>query len=175
LIRFFLLALSLFVYGSAWAGGDFTLSGRISIRQHENAYHGTLGWQHSAARDELVLTGPLGQGVAELKRDAGGVVLHMTNGERYEADTLDALAARFFGAPVPIAALPDWIRGIASNEAQLDEQKRPVRLVLPDWTVEWVRYGDDGRPQLLTLESEEVGVRLRIDSWTESNAEAGAR
>lgn len=172
--RFFLLALSLFVCGSAWAGGDFSLAGRISIRQQETAYHGTLSWQHSAVSDDLVLADPLGQGVAELKRDAAGVVLQTTNGERYEAETLDALAARFFGVPVPIAALPGWIRGIAPD-AQLDEQKRPARLVLPDWTVEWLRYGDDGRPQLLTLESEEVGVRLRIDSWTESAAEGKAQ
>jgi hypothetical protein len=30
-----------------------------------------------------------------------------------------------------------------------------------------LRYDDAGRPQLLSLESANVGVRLRIDSWTE--------
>jgi outer membrane lipoprotein LolB len=151
------------------ADSAFSLAGRISIRQQESAYHGTLNWQHTMDADELTLAGPLGQGVAELRRNAGGVVLQLPDGERHEAETLDALAGRLFGAPLPIAALPDWIRGIAPD-AHLDEQKRPVRLVLPDWTVEWLRYGDDGRPQLISLESPNVGVRLRIDSWTEGVA-----
>jgi outer membrane lipoprotein LolB len=150
----------------ALADTSFALSGRISIRHREAAYHGQLGWQHTAATDELVLTGPLGQGAAELRRDRNGVVLQLPNKERHEATSLDALADRLFGAPLPISALPDWIRGIAP-QAQLDEQQRPMRLVLPDWTVEWLRYDDAGRPQLLSLESANVGVRLRIDSWTE--------
>jgi outer membrane lipoprotein LolB len=158
--------LGLLLCESALADASFNLVGRISIRQQEAAYHGTLSWQHTTTSDELALAGPLGQSAAELRRDSNGVVLQLPNGERHEAATLDALADRLFGAPLPIAMLPDWIRGIAPD-AHLDEKQRPVRLVLPTWTVEWLRYDDQGRPQLLSLESPDVGVRLRIDSWTE--------
>lgn len=157
----------------AFADPSFSLSGRISIRHHDEAYHGTLNWQHTAATDELALAGPLGQGAAELRRDESGVVLLTPNGERHQAATLDALADRLFGAPLPISALPNWIRGIAPN-AHLDEKQRPVRLVLPDWTVEWLRYDEAGRPQLLSLEGADVGVRLRIDTWTEDTSMPGS-
>lgn len=157
----------------AFADPSFSLSGRISIRHHDEAYHGTLNWLHTAATDELALAGPLGQGAAELRRDESGVVLLTPNGERHHAATLDALADLLFGAPLPISALPDWIRGIAPD-AQLDEMQRPVRLVLTDWTVEWLRYDETGRPQLLLLESADVGVRLRIDTWTEDAAKPGS-
>lgn len=173
MIRLPAFVLGLFLCVPALADDSFSLNGRISIRHQEEAYHGTLNWQHTQATDELALAGPLGQGAAELRRDKQGVVLQLPNGERHEAATLDALAGRLFGAPLPISALPDWIRGIAPD-AQLDERLRPMRLVLPDWTVEWLRYDDAGRPQLLSLESADVGVRLRIDSWTESVAESGA-
>lgn len=164
--QLFALVLGLLLSGLALADEPFNLAGRISIRQQDAAYHGTLSWQHSDNSDELILLGPLGQGAAELRRDAAGAVLQLPNGERQQADNLEALAGRFFGAALPIAALPNWIRGIAPN-AQQDEMQRPRRLVLQGWTVEWLRYGDDGRPQLLSIESAEVGVRLRIDSWSE--------
>ena len=169
--RFLILAWGVLVSGLVYADGAFSLAGRISIRHQDTAYHGTLNWQHSLDTDELVLAGPLGQGMAELRRDAKGVVLELPDNERHEADTLDALAGRLFGAPLPIAMLPDWIRGIAPD-AHLDDMQRPRRLVLPDWTVEWLRYDDTGRLLLLSLESPEVGVRLRIDSWSEPSAEA---
>lgn len=168
----FLLGLLLSV--PALADTSFKLAGRISIRHQDEAYHGTLNWQHTAATDALTLAGPLGQGMAELRRNGDGAVLQLPDGERHEAMTLDALADRLFGAPLPIAALPDWIRGIAPD-ADRDEQQRPSRLVLPDWTVEWLRYDEAGRPQLLSLESAAVGVRLRIDSWTESADDAGGQ
>lgn len=160
------LVLGILLNGAALADAPFNLAGRISIRQQETAYHGTLNWQHSDSSDELILLGPLGQGAAELRRDATGAVLQLPNGERQQAESLEALAGRFFGAALPIAALPNWIRGIAPD-ARLDEMQRPQRLVQQGWTVEWLRYGEDGRPQLLSIESAEVGVRLRIDSWSE--------
>jgi outer membrane lipoprotein LolB len=170
LIRLPAFVLGLLLCVPALADAPFSLNGRISIRHQEEAYHGTLSWQHTQATDELALAGPLGQGAAELRRDKQSVVLQLPNGERHEAATLDALADRLFGAPLPISALPDWIRGIAPD-AHLDDRLRPIRLVLPDWTVEWLRYDDAGRPQLLSLEGANVGVRLRIDSWIESPAD----
>ncbi|HWT54120.1 MAG TPA: lipoprotein insertase outer membrane protein LolB [Rhodocyclaceae bacterium] len=166
--RLFVFVLGLLLCGVALADAPFTLSGRIAIRQGEQAYNGALHWRHTADTDELTLAGPLGQGVAELRRDGEHAVLQLPNGERHEAATLEALADRLFGTPLPITALPDWIRGVAPD-AQLDELKRPLRLVLPDfWMIQWLRYDDAGRPQLLSLENQDVGVRLRIDSWADS-------
>lgn len=163
--RWCLLALAC-LCAPAWADQPFSLSGRISLRQDEQAYYGTLDWQHAGDRDDLSLTGPFGQGAAELHRDASGAVLQLPDGTRHEASTLQALADRLFGAPIPIAALPDWLRGIAPD-AYLDAAGRPKRLVLPDWTVEWLRYDDTGHPVLISLQSATVGVRLHVDSWLE--------
>ena len=168
----FALLLSLGLCGVAQADAGFSLSGRISIRQQETAYHGTLSWQHSVAQDDLVLAGPFGQSMAELYRDEHGAVLSLPDGAQVRAETLDALAGRLFGTPIPIAALPDWLRGIAPD-ATKDKSGRPARLVVPEWIVEWLRYGDNGKPQLILIESSDstVSVRLRVDSWEELVAE----
>jgi outer membrane lipoprotein LolB len=163
--------LGLGLSGLAQADAGFVLSGRISVRQQDTAYHGTLNWSHDVAKDELLLAGPLGQGAAELRRDGQGVVLTLPNGEQHQAETLDALADRLFGAPIPIAALPNWLRGIAPDAVK-DENGRPSRLVSQGWTVEWLRYDDKGKPQLISVEGKDVSVRLRVDSWEEQTAEA---
>ncbi len=163
-LLFFLSAL--LIGGVAYADNGFALSGRISIRHQDAAYHGVITWQHSAQADELILTSPLGQGMAELRRNGTTAVLSLPNGERHEAATLEALAARLFGAPLPLAELPSWLRGTAP-EAERNEAQQPRRLVLPDWTIEWLRYDDAGRPQLLSLESPDLALRLRIDRWDE--------
>lgn len=166
--QLFVIALGMFLCGPVFADAPFALEGRISIRQAEQAYQGSLYWRHTERSDELTLSGPLGQGAAELRRDGASAVLQLPDGERHEAATLEVLAERLFGAPLPLSELPDWIRGVAPD-AQLDAQQRPMRLVLPDfWTVEWLRYDDAGRPQLLSLENQDVGVRLRIDRWADS-------
>lgn len=167
-MKYFLpLLCALLLSGVAFGDTGFALSGRISIRHQDAAYHGIIDWSHSDQADELVLTSPLGQGVAELHRNGALAVLSLPNGERHEATTLEALAARLFGAPLPLAALPDWMRGIAP-EAERNEAQQPRRLVLPDWTVEWLRYDEAGRPQLLSLESPDLALRLRIDRWDET-------
>ena len=172
--RLIVIALGVFLCGAVLADAPFTLEGRISMRQGEQAHHGALYWRHTERTDELTLTGLLGQAAAELRRDGASAVLQLPDGERHEAATLEVLAARLFGEPLPLAELPDWIRGVAPT-AELDSQQRPVRLVLPGfWTVEWLRYDDEGRPQLLSLEKPEVGVRLRIDRWVERADDAAA-
>lgn len=169
--RLIAFACSLLLSGLALADAPFNLSGRISVRQQDTPYYGTLSWQHALDSDDLTLSAPTGQGVAELRRDQNGAVLQMADGKRYVAPTLDELAGRFFGVDLPLAQLPDWMRGIAPD-AQLDEHKRPMRLVLPTWTIEWLRWRDDGRPLLISLERSDASVsaRLRIDAWTDGNA-----
>ena len=167
-MKYLLPFLGALLLGSiAYADTGFALSGRISIRHQDAAYHGVIDWLHSDQTDELVLTSPLGQGVAELRRNGASAVLSLPNGERHEAATLEALAARLFGTPLPLAALPDWMRGIAP-QAERNEARQPRRLVLPDWTVECLRYDEAGRPQLLSLESPDLALRLRIDRWDEA-------
>ncbi|HTH93829.1 MAG TPA: lipoprotein insertase outer membrane protein LolB [Rhodocyclaceae bacterium] len=172
--RLAVFAFSLLLSGLALADAPFNLSGRISVRQQDTPYYATLSWQHALDSDDLTLSAPTGQGVAELRRDQSGAVLQMADGKRYVAPTLDDLAGRLFGVDLPLAQLPDWMRGIAPD-AQLDEQKRPVRLVLPTWTVEWLRWSEDGRPLLISLERSDASVsaRLRIDTWTDSNPASG--
>ena len=43
---------------------DFDLAGRIAARYGNEAFTGNIGWRHAGGGDELLISTPLGQGVA---------------------------------------------------------------------------------------------------------------
>ncbi len=85
--------------------------GRISLRQGDRRDHLRFRWEHTPGSDVVLLMSPLGQGLAELARDATGARLSQPNQAVIAADTLPQLAQRVFGAPLPLEAMADWLRG----------------------------------------------------------------
>ncbi len=88
-----------------------TVEGRISLRQADRRDHLRFRWEHTPGSDVVLLMSPLGQGVAELARDAAGARLMQPNQAPIVADSLAQLAQRIFGAPLPLEAMADWLRG----------------------------------------------------------------
>ena len=43
---------------------QFAFVGRLAVRQGDTRHHVNVDWRHDTQRDEILLTTPLGQGVA---------------------------------------------------------------------------------------------------------------
>ena len=54
---------------------QFELAGRIAVRVRDEASSGNIAWRHGHSGDEVLITTPLGQGVARIVRAGGSVVL----------------------------------------------------------------------------------------------------
>lgn len=146
----------------------FTLEGRVSVRRDERPYHGGIHWEHTAAHDEILLTGPLGQGLAALNRDANGARLVTSDGKEYRAENWGALADEILGLTLPLDALPHWLAGNAPIIRGRDAQGRPRRAESQGWQIEYLDYESDLRdalPTLLELQRERIHVKLKIDQW----------
>src|SRR5207302_1656288 len=52
---------------------EFELLGRIAARYAKDAFTGNLQWRHAGAGDEMLVTTPMGQGVARIVREGDGV------------------------------------------------------------------------------------------------------
>jgi outer membrane lipoprotein LolB len=89
----------------------FAVEGRISVRQADRSYHANIAWRHAADADEIFLTTPLGQGIAELLRDASGARLIQADRREIAAPDWEALSSEIFGFRLPLADLPRWIVG----------------------------------------------------------------
>lgn len=134
----------------------FAFSGRLAVRQGDVRHHVNIDWRHAGGADEVLLTTPLGQGVAEMTRDAAGARLRLADGRGFAAADWEALSAEVFGFRLPLGASARWLLGAPGESA--------------GWRVSVLeRESDrpDALPTLIEFEREDIAVRLKIDEWSE--------
>jgi outer membrane lipoprotein LolB len=133
----------------------FALDGRITVRQGDNRHYANISWRHSSEHDQILLTTPLGQGVAELTRDASGARLVTSDGHEVTALDWPGLGAKIFGVRLPLDQLPDWLTGKAPSDVS-------------GWRVMYLDYENDAvdaLPTLIEVKRDDLELRLKIDSW----------
>jgi outer membrane lipoprotein LolB len=136
----------------------FAFSGRIAVRQAEARHHLTIDWRHAPGRDEILLATPLGQGVAEIVRDAAGARLLLADKRAFAAADWGALTEQVFGFRLPLAASSRWLLGAQDGT---DMEGWRLRVI--------EREGEaaDALPALIELRRDDIEVRLKIDEWSE--------
>lgn len=137
--------------------GQFAFVGRLAVRQGETRHHVNVDWRHDAQRDEILLTTPLGQGVAKIMRDAAGARLTLADKRSFMADDWSTLSQQVFGFPLPLGATSRWLLGdISATEGW--------RVTV----VERESAAADALPTVIELERDDIAVRLKIDEWLEA-------
>ncbi|WP_300340182.1 lipoprotein insertase outer membrane protein LolB [Accumulibacter sp.] len=149
----------------------FSLAGRFSLRHDGKSSIGQLNWRHGQDGDELLLSSPLGQGIAEIVSNASGARLTGNDGSVHDAASADELLLSILGYPLPLSKLSDWVRGRTTDADQLtvDPLGRPLHLRDEYWRIDYEYDSDDPQalPGRLLVERESVlELRLRIDDWS---------
>jgi outer membrane lipoprotein LolB len=153
------LLLSLLIAGCAQLGVPsgqtlFELNGRIAARYGAESFSGTLAWRHAEGADEMLLSTPLGQGVARIVRQGESVILTTAEPREYRATDAEALTEQVLGFRVPLAGLADWVRGRPAPE-----------LEARGWKVEYQGYDAERRPTRLRITYPGIELRLAISEW----------
>jgi outer membrane lipoprotein LolB len=150
----------------------FELSGRIAVRYGVEAAGGQLRWRHDRDGDEMLISSPLGQGLARIQREGEAVTLTTADGREYRETDAERLTERVLGFRVPLTGLPDWVRGrpaAGGAEATVqhrDAQGRLVVLEQAGWRIEYLDYADEGGlPTRLRLTYPSLELRLFIAEW----------
>ena len=152
-------------------GEAFGLEGRLQVRDGERSAAVGLEWQHAEARDEWLLTGPLGQGLARIEAGPTGAVLQTSDGRRYPATSAAALMQSLVGIAAPLELLPRWVTARLHPDAEVrerDAQGRPARVVDQGWTIEYTEYAGDGPaalPRRVDIHQGDTRLRLIVDAW----------
>lgn len=134
----------------------FELGGRIALRVDQTRHYANISWRHTSDQDDVLLTTPLGQGVAELSRDAAGARLRTADGAEYAAADWEGLADRLFGARLPLNDLPRWVTGHPPDAAS-------------SWRVDYLEYqsaAEDALPTLLEIRGSDIELRLKVNEWS---------
>jgi outer membrane lipoprotein LolB len=142
---------------------SFQLEGRLSLRQGQTLDHVGVNWRHETDRDEILVSGPLGQGLAELSRDATGARLVMADRQSFAAADWEGLGERAFGVRLPLSNLPRWVLGVVPAPT-LDAVGRPRTARVDGWSIDYLEYAD-GLPVLIEFRRDDIEVRLKIDQW----------
>jgi outer membrane lipoprotein LolB len=152
----------------------FTLEARFSLRHEDKSYSGRLSWRHDGMNNELLLSSPFGQGMAEIVTSESGARLTGSDGKVYVASDAETLTRQVLGYPLPLDKLTDWVRGwgAAAGISERDALGRPLRLRHEDWLIDYGYASDDPQAPPDRIFAERAGgfvLRLRIDEWNSAS------
>ena len=133
---------------------EFELAGRIAARYGKESFTGNIAWRHAKAGDELLISTPTGQGVAQILRQGEAVLLKTAEPREYRASDAESLTERVLGFPLPVEGLADWVRGRPSP----DLERR-------GWKIEYQEYDAERRPIRMRLTYQGIELRLAISQW----------
>lgn len=133
---------------------DFSLAGRIAARSGSEAFTGNITWRHVGSGDELLISTPTGQGVAQIVRQGEAVVLRTAEGREYRAADSESLTERVLGFRLPLEGLAQWVQG-----------KPSAALESRGWKVEYQDYDAQKRPTRMRVFNEGAELRLAISQW----------
>ena len=149
--------------------GGFEITGRVAVRYGNEGASGRFFWRHSPQADDLLITSPLGQGIARLSRQGGEFRLVTPGDREYRAADAESLTESVLGWRLPLEGLPDWVQGSAvpGRPAVLrrDSGQRVLELVQDGWRVEYQEFQGE-RPSRLRLLRDDLEIRLTIDRWS---------
>lgn len=133
---------------------EFSLAGRIAARYGGESFTGNIAWRHARHGDELLISTPTGQGVAQIVRQGQAVLLKTAEPREYRDHDSEALTERVLGFRIPIDGLADWVQG-----------KPSPQLESRGWRVEYQDYDAERRPTRMRLTYQGIELRLAISQW----------
>ena len=157
---------------------DFALEARFALRitvpgEAAQSSGGRLSWEHRLSGDRILISSPLGYGLAEIDITPTLSRLQTADGNSRESADPDALMQDVTGQRLPVRQLPAWLLGRSGGNALItrDDQRRPSKLREAGWHIDYAydEAGPDALPSRLTLSRDnEIELRLRIEEWKET-------
>jgi outer membrane lipoprotein LolB len=147
---------------------EFEFTARFAARYRDEAASGQLAWRHDRAADEVLISSPLGQGLARVTRRGDEVTLVTADDKRYAAADAETLTEQVLGFRLPLRGLADWVRARpaegAPAQSTYDAAGRLAALEQHGWRIEYQEY-EAGRPARLRLRYPGLELRLAISEW----------
>jgi outer membrane lipoprotein LolB len=137
-------------------------------------FSGRLEWRHNAEGDHVLVSDPLGRGIAALTHPVGSNFrLQLANGSQREATDPEQLLDEALGAPLPIAELTAWANACPGPGALVERDAigRPWRVRESGWLLMY-GYDDPNSPYPARLDASLESVlklRLVFESWEQSS------
>jgi outer membrane lipoprotein LolB len=147
---------------------EFQLAGRLAARYDGESFTGNVTWSHARQGDEMLISSPLGQGVARIVRNAEGVILRTAEPREYRAHDAETLTQKVLGFRLPLLGLGDWVRARPSPDSpavtQYNDNGTLKLLEQRGWRIEYLEY-EGARPRLMRLAYPGIELRFAVTEW----------
>jgi outer membrane lipoprotein LolB len=146
----------------------WSLDGRVAASIGKQGWQAGLAWSQQGNITDLHFSGPLGLGASELRLTPEGLSV---DGAPPRTDAAQILQERL-GVDLPLASLRYWILGVPDPDepstVTRNAMDRAQQLQQEGWTIDIGRYvpvGGDWLPGQLTVQRDQVRVRIAVDHW----------
>ena len=133
------------------------MKGKLAIRHEGKSRTVSLDWQQSNDQSRILLKGPLGAELAEIKADPTGIEIDLGDGPEPYANTYPRAHPM---SDLPWGNLSYWVRGLTGPENQL----LPDAFNTGQWQVATLRRNAQGQPTLMTFTHPDISLRLKVKS-----------
>lgn len=145
------------------------LSAKVALRWRGGAENASLNWLQVNDHSDVDLSGPFGAGAVRITQQGDALEVER-GGERsvYDSSTPETLAAAT-GWPIPVSALPFWLRGLPDPDQTLDrlalQGGRAQEIQQGGWKISYTAYtpvGTGSLPATLRVTHAGDGISLRL-------------
>lgn len=164
----------------AFAGSieNWTLQGRLAVNRDGQGWNASLRWAQQLDAYHIDLSGPFGQGAAELQGNGQHMRAQLAGEEFVREGDPAQLMNQAVGWDVPVTSLRYWVLGLADPSQpavrRWDPYGRPVALEQMGWVIEYTRHREDAvapLPTRLTATRGEWRFKLIVDEWVDRVSE----
>lgn len=149
---------------------NWSLSGRLSLRDGKQSRMSLIKWRHNKALDIWVLSSLIGRTVAEISHTGG--VTYIKEPGKSKMGLSDQELAEAFGFVLPLQHLSYWVRGLV-DDRELDEARMKKRYMINGfeqngWAVSLARYAREGEvvlPSKVVISKGDLKIIIVVDKW----------
>jgi outer membrane lipoprotein LolB len=146
----------------------FALQGRVSVQHGGQSLSGQLNWRAAEAGDEVLLSSPLGQGLASISRNEQGVTLVRPGEPALTAENVELLTQAALGFRLPLSGLRFWVQArpdpARASEVRLNAAGGVEQIAQDGWKIDYLQYHEN-RPRKIHVAREGLEIRLVVDEW----------
>jgi outer membrane lipoprotein LolB len=145
---------------------QWSLDGRLALNAKKDSWSANMAWQHDSGREQIKLSGPLGQGAAVIRLTRDQVVIDRGGKDVQSSTNPEQFIAQQLGMAVPIHSLRHWVVGLPEPGVAFFETEGGFKQ--GQWLVaykEMQSVDNQLMPRKIIVTNDEIRLKVMIDQW----------
>ncbi|NOQ36888.1 MAG: outer membrane lipoprotein LolB, partial [Methylococcaceae bacterium] len=145
----------------------WSFDGRLALFDGKESWSASIEWTHSDGKDELKLSGPLGQGAVAISLTENSVTIDRGDEQIQQSTDVDAFIEQQLGIFIPVRALRYWVLGLTAPEKEFVELTGGFEQ--EKWIIQYLQMQQTDKekwmPRKLKAHQNKTRLKLIIDNW----------